>query len=302
MRPLIVHHSAYVADLPPGHRFPMPKYALLFRRLQALGLAPEALVHRPEPASAATLQGAHTPAYVSAVLARRLSAEAVRRLGLPLSESVVRRARASAGGTLLAARLALRHGLACSTAGGSHHAFAGAGAGFCVFNDVAIAARALLAEGAARRILVIDLDVHQGDGTAAMLADEPRVATLSIHCRTNFPARKQQSTRDVALDPDTGDLDYLAVARLAVNGALDSLAPDFVFYNAGVDPHRDDRLGRLAMSDKGIAEREALVLDACRKRGLPLAVVIGGGYAETIETVAARHAILHQVAADLPDW
>jgi acetoin utilization deacetylase AcuC-like enzyme len=302
MQPLIVHHPAYVAPLPAGHRFPMPKFGALFRLLVDRGLAPEASRHLPAPADAATLGCAHEPAYVAAVLGLRLPPEAVRRLGLPLSLEVVTRARAATAGTLLAARLALAHGLACNTAGGSHHAFAGFGAGFCVFNDVAVATAMLLAQGLVARVLVIDLDVHQGDGTAAIFQDEPRVTTLSVHCRTNFPARKQQSTLDVALDPDLGDRDYLAIVRPLVEGALDRTAPDLVFFNAGVDPHKDDRLGRLALGDKGLAEREALVLEACRRRGVPLAVVVGGGYAADVEIVAARHALLHEVAADLPPW
>jgi acetoin utilization deacetylase AcuC-like enzyme len=302
MRPLIVHHPAYVAPLPPGHRFPMPKFGALLRRLVDQGLAPEALRHVPAPAGPALLRAAHDPAYVAAVTSRRLSPEAVRRLGLPLSAEVVTRARAATAGTLLTARLALAHGLACNTAGGSHHAFGGFGAGFCVFNDVAVAASVLLAECRVRRVLIVDLDVHQGDGTAAIFRDEPRVTTLSVHCRTNFPARKQQSTRDVALDPDLGDADYLAIVQPLVEGLLDRVAPDIVFYNAGVDPHKDDRLGRLALSDRGLAEREAMVLEACRSRGRPLAVVVGGGYAADVEIVAARHALLHEVAADLPSW
>lgn len=302
MQPLVVHHPAYVAPLPQGHRFPMPKFGALLRWLEARGLAPETSRHVPELATPAELRRAHAGTYVTDVLHRRLTPEAVRRLGLPLSAAVVERACAAVAGTVLTARLALAHGLACNTAGGSHHAFEDAGAGFCVFNDVAVAAAVLLAEGTVRRVLVIDLDVHQGDGTALIFKDEPRVATLSVHCRTNFPAKKQQSTRDVAVDPDLGDRDYLGLVRPLVEGALDRFAPDLVFYNAGVDPHKDDRLGRLALSDQGIAEREALVLEACRVRGRPLAVVVGGGYAADVEIIAARHAILHEVAADLPAW
>ncbi len=302
MQPLIVHHPAYVAPLPAGHRFPMPKFGALFRQLVAAGLAPASARHVPEAASPQLLRRAHEASYVAAVIGRRLSPQAVRRLGLPQSAEVVTRARAATAGTVLAARLALDHGLACNTAGGSHHAFADCGAGFCVFNDVAVAAKALLAEGRVARILVIDLDVHQGDGTAAICADEPRIVTLSVHCRTNFPARKQRSTRDVALDPDIGDRDYQAIIRPLIGGALDRFKPDLVFYNAGVDPHKEDRLGRLALSDQGLADREALVLEACRWRGLPLAVVVGGGYAVDVEVVAARHAILHRVAADIAAW
>ncbi len=302
MQPQLVHHPAYVAPLPAGHRFPMPKFGALFRLLIDKHLAPAAARHVPSAIDARLLAGAHDAAYIAAVLGLRLPPEAVRRLGLPLSAAVVDRARAATAGTLLAARLALTHGLACNTAGGSHHAFAGFGAGFCVFNDVAVATAALLAEGLVARVLVIDLDVHQGDGTAAIFQQDPRVTTLSVHCRTNFPARKQQSSLDVALDPDLGDRDYLAIVAPLVERALERSRPDLIFFNAGVDPHKDDRLGRLALTDKGLAEREALVLEACRRRGLPLAVVVGGGYAADVELVAARHAILHGVAADLPPW
>jgi acetoin utilization deacetylase AcuC-like enzyme len=219
-----------------------------------------------------------------------------------LSPALAQRSRAAAAGTLLAARLALEHGLACSTAGGSHHAFADHGAGFCVFNDVAVAGRVLLAEGLVRRVLVVDLDVHQGDGTAAIFHGDPRVFALSVHCRANFPLRKQQGDLDVALDAGIGDRDYLAVLGALLPPLLDRLRPDLVFYNAGVDPHEADRLGRLALTDQGLAEREALVLEACRRRGLPLACVVGGGYAPTLEELVARHAILHRVARDLAPW
>lgn len=302
MRPLIVHHPAYVAPLPAGHRFPMPKFGALFALLRAKGLAPDARLREAVAASPAELTLAHDPAYVAAVLGRTLGAIELRRLGLPLTPAVVTRSRAAVGGTLLAARLALAHGLACNTAGGSHHAFAGFGAGFCVFNDVAVAARALLAEGAVRRVVVIDLDVHQGDGTAAILGSDPAIFTLSAHCRTNFPARKERSTRDLALDPDMGDRAYLAAVEPLVEAALEAFRPDLVFYNAGVDPHIDDRLGRLALTDQGLASRDAAVLEACRRRSLPLAVVVGGGYARDVATVAARHALLHEVAADLGHW
>lgn len=302
MRPLIVHHPAYVAPLPAGHRFPMPKFGALFALLRAKGLAPEGQLREAEAVDPADLALAHTPAYVAAVLGQRLGPAELRRLGLPLTAAVVARSRAAVGGTLLTARLALAHGLACNTAGGSHHAFAGFGAGFCVFNDVAVAARVLLAEGTVRRVLVIDLDVHQGDGTAAILGADPAIFTLSVHCRTNFPARKERSTRDLALDPETGDEAYLAAVRPLVEAALDGFRPDLVFYNAGVDPHMDDRLGRLALTDQGLAARDAAVLEACRSRGRPLAVVVGGGYALDVATVAARHALLHEVAADLAPW
>ncbi|MEZ5866317.1 MAG: histone deacetylase [Geminicoccaceae bacterium] len=280
----------------------MPKFGALFALLRAKGLAPANELREAGPVGPADLALAHEPAYVAAVLGQRLGPAELRRLGLPLTAAVVARSRAAVGGTLLTARLALAHGLACNTAGGSHHAFAGFGAGFCVFNDVAVAARVLLAEGAVRRVMVIDLDVHQGDGTAAILGSDPALFTLSVHCRTNFPARKERSTRDLALDPETGDQAYLAALGPLAEAALDGFRPDLVFYNAGVDPHIDDRLGRLALTDQGLAARDAAVLEACRRRGLPLAVVVGGGYAEDVATVAARHALLHEVAAELAPW
>ena len=302
MRAPIVHHPAYVTPLPARHRFPMPKFARLLACLRETGLLRPEQEHVPEPAPRTWLELAHEAPYVAAVLEQRLDEAAVRRLGLPLSPVLALRGRCAVAGTILAARLALEHGIACNTAGGSHHAFASFGAGFCLFNDVAVAARLLLAEGLIARTLVIDLDVHQGDGTAAIFAGDPRVFTLSVHCKANFPARKQQSDLDLALDPGVGDADYLAALDGLLPAVLDRARPDLVFYNAGVDPHVDDRLGRLALTDAGLAERERLVLAACRARGLPLACVVGGGYATDLDLLARRHAILHEAIVGLPAW
>lgn len=298
-RPPIVHHPAYSVPLPAGHRFPMGKFAALAATLEARGLLGDRNRVTPEPADPDRLGLAHDRAWVEAVLAARVDPAAERRLGLPVSPAVAARARAATGGTLTAARLALEHGLALNTAGGSHHAFRDGGAGFCVFNDLAVTALTLLAEGRVRRLLVLDLDVHQGDGTAAILAGEPRVATVSLHCRCNFPARKQQSSLDLALDPGTGDRAYLDLLAGLLPGLLRGGAPDLVLYDAGVDPHAADRLGRLAMSDRGLAERDRLVLESCRDAGVPVAAVIGGGYDPDLATLAARHAILFEVAAEL---
>ena len=300
MRVPVVHHPAYVAPLPRQHRFPMPKFGRLFAYLRESGLvAPEQVV-APEPAPRGWLELAHAPGYVSAVLEGRLDPEAERRLGLPMSEALALRGRCATAGTVLAARLALEHGLACNTAGGSHHAHREFGSGFCVFNDVAVAARVLLAEGQIGRALVVDLDVHQGDGTAEIFRLDPRVVTLSVHCRTNFPARKRQSDLDVALDPGTEDGPYLELLEAVLPPLLERARPNLVFYNAGVDPHRADRLGRLALTDAGLRARDAFVIRACRRRGLPLACVIGGGYSTDIEELVRRHAILHEVIAALP--
>ncbi|MEK0085490.1 histone deacetylase [Benzoatithermus flavus] len=302
MRAPVVHHPAYVTPLPAQHRFPMPKFGRLLVCLRETGLVRPTQEFVPEPAPRAWLELAHEPGYVAGILGQRLDEAAIRRLGLPLSPVLALRGRCAVAGTILTARLALEHGIACNTAGGSHHAFAGFGAGFCVFNDVAVAARLLLAEGLIGKALVIDLDVHQGDGTAAIFADDPRVVTFSVHCRVNFPARKQQSDVDVALDAGVGDEDYLAVLEAILPAVLDRVRPDLVFYNAGVDPHALDRLGRLSLSDAGLAERERYVLSVVRARGLPLACVVGGGYAHDLDVLARRHAILHEAIAALPDW
>ncbi len=201
------------------------------------------------------------------------------------------------GGTVETARLALARGLACNTAGGSHHAHSAHGAGFCVFNDVAVAVRVLAAEGAIARALVIDLDVHQGDGSAEIFAGEAIAFTFSMHCAANYPARKQTSDRDVALPPGLGDSDYLTALESELGELLPRVGADIVFYNAGVDPHRDDSIGRLELSDEGLRAREAMVLEACLDAGIPVAAVIGGGYADDIDALARRHAILHVTAA-----
>jgi acetoin utilization deacetylase AcuC-like enzyme len=295
----IVHHPAYVAQLPAGHRFPMAKFgALMAHLLEQRIVAPEQ-VGVPELAPPEWLALAHAPDYVDAVLGQSLNEAAVRRIGLPITAAVAARSRAANGGTVLTARLALEHGLACNTAGGSHHAFAAYGSGFCVFNDVAVAARVLLREGLVQRVMVVDLDVHQGDGTAAIFLDDPQVFTFSMHCRTNFPLRKQTSGLDLALDAGLEDEIYLALVADHLPGLLQDVRPDLVFYNAGVDPHVDDRLGRLALTERGLWRRERLVLEACLKAGVPVAGVIGGGYAPDLDRLARLHAILPQVASEL---
>ena len=299
---MIVFHPAYAPRLPPGHRFPMPKFVRLLEWLTETGLIRASDAVTPVPAARSWLELAHGHDYVRAVLEQRLDAAAERRLGLPMTAEVALRSCAAVGGTVETARLALGHGLACNMAGGSHHAHAGFGSGFCVFNDVAVAALLLRAEGLVRRVLIIDLDVHQGDGTAAILASDDAFFTLSVHCRTNFPARKTRSRLDVALEPGSGDALYLALLDRLVPDLLATERPDLVFYNAGVDPHQRDRLGRLELSDAGLAARERCVLESCRRAGVPLACVVGGGYGSDVEEVVERHAVLHEVAASLGSW
>lgn len=294
----IVFHPAYEATLPEGHRFPMRKYGRLAEILAARGLVPNGFA-RPEPAGAELLAVAHDRAYVEAVLAHDVSREIERTIGLPVGESVVARSCASVGGTLLAARLALAHGIAGSTAGGSHHARRETGAGFCIFNDVAVAARQLHADGTIARALVIDCDVHQGDGTADCLGGTPDLFTLSIHAEKNYPTRKIASDRDVGLPDGLDDAGYLAVLEAHVGPLLDAIRPDIVFYNAGVDPHHDDRLGRLALTDEGILARDRFVVGEARRRGVPLVGVIGGGYSTDIDALAGRHALLFTAMAEV---
>lgn len=293
----VVHHPDYLVPLKPGHRFPMSKYGYLRERLLARGLMPARGSPRPSPASAAQVALAHDAGYVGRVLGQALAPDEVRRIGLPGNQAVARRARLASAGTLLAAWLALEHGLALNAAGGAHHAGPDGGAGYCVFNDVAVAVRNLLAQGFPGPVLVIDADVHQGDGTARIFAEDPRVFTFSIHAEKNFPLRKARSDLDIALADGTGDEDYLEAFRAGVATALAAARPAIVFYNAGVDVWGGDRLGRLALSEAGIRAREAHVIDAVRAAGIPFVGVLGGGYDDDPHRLAARHAILFEEAA-----
>ncbi len=295
----IVHHPAYAPAVSPDHRFPMDKFRRVMQLLLDDGIVNPAKALRPEPAPRWWLERVHDRAYVEKILNQTLDPKRARRIGLPITEAVAARALAANGGTMLTARLALDHGLACNTAGGSHHAFAEEGSGFCVFNDVAVAATLLLEEGLIERALIVDLDVHQGDGTAKIFENEPRVFTFSMHCRTNFPARKQTSDLDIALEPGTGDEAYLRCLSAALPDLIASHRPDLVFFNAGVDPHSEDKLGRLNLSDEGLFKRERFVLETCAASGTPTACVMGGGYAPDLNRLAFLHTILFRVASEI---
>ena len=295
----IVHHPDYVAPLRAGHSFPMSKYGYLRLGLERRGLMQAGSWLAPAPAGAPALRLVHDTGYVDRALSLTLGADEVRRIGLPQTAPVVRRARLAAAGATLAARLALEHGIACNAAGGSHHAGPLGGSGYCVFNDVAVAAATLLAEGRVGRVLVVDADVHQGDGTAAIFAGDPRVFTVSVHAEKNFPARKARSSLDVGLPDGTMDTAYLSALGAALESAFAAFAPDLVFYNAGVDVHLYDRLGRLALSDAGLRGRDRLVLRTVRGRGIPVVGVLGGGYDPDPAVVAERHAVLFEESAAL---
>jgi acetoin utilization deacetylase AcuC-like enzyme len=294
----IVHNPHFQAQLPPGHRFPMGKYGEVARILVEDGIVAQGGFHTPGPAPAEWIALAHERAYVDQVFSANVPDAIARQIGFKVDESVARRARHAGSGTILAARLALENGIACSTAGGSHHARRAHGAGFCVFNDVAIAASVLLAEGVIGQALVFDCDVHQGDGTAEIFSGDDRVTTISIHGERNYPTRKERSDLDVGLPDATGDEAYLEALDDTLARVSRFARPDIVFYNAGVDPHRDDRLGRLALSDEGLRERDRRVIGHFRERGIPLAGVMGGGYGEDIAAIARRHTILHRAAAE----
>lgn len=294
----VVHHPAYVADLPADHRFPMAKFGRLAETLVADRLVPPNGYHVPTEAPRAWLALAHDPSYVDAVLAAAVPDRVCREIGLPVDESVARRARAATAGTVLTATLALDHGIACNTAGGSHHARREQGAGFCVFNDVAVATKVLRADGFRGPILIVDCDVHQGDGTAEIFEDDDSVFTFSLHGEKNYPVRKRTSDLDIALPDGVGDDAYLDRLRSELLPVLDGFQPGLVFYNAGVDPHEEDRLGRLSLTDDGLAVRDRLVIGEARRRDIPVAGVIGGGYVTDIDRLARRHSILHRVASE----
>lgn len=280
----------FVLPLPPEHRFPMAKYRLLRERVIAEGLiTPDRLI---EPAAAewTDLALVHTQAYLDGVASGTLPREIQRRIGFPWSEAMVERARRSVGGTIAAARAALEDGVAANLAGGTHHSFSDRGEGYCVFNDVAVAARVLMRDGAIARAIVVDLDVHQGNGTAAIFQDEPAVFTFSMHGANNFPFRKEVSDLDVALSDGVGDDEYLALLAQHLPGAVEAHRPDLVFYVAGADPYEGDRLGRLKLTMDGLRARDALVFDTCHSAGLPVALSMAGGYAADVAATVAIHA------------
>lgn len=287
----------FVLPLPAGHRFPMEKYSRLRERLWDGGLFCHDDFIVPEAATDAEILRAHDAAYLDRVASGTLDAAEQRRIGFPWSAQMVERSRRSAGATLAACRHALVEGCAANLAGGTHHAHRDFGSGFCVFNDAAIAALAMRAEGLARTVAIIDCDVHQGDGTATILGGVPDVFTLSLHGEKNFPFRKASSSLDIELPDGTGDADYLAALRRGLEQVFATMQPDLAIYLAGADPYRDDRLGRLGLSFEGLAARDELVLQRCVAHGTPVAVAMAGGYAREIDDTVAIHATTVTTAA-----
>ena len=298
----VVHHPAYVADGQSANPSQLSKNAAIRDLLRAEGAT--IAWHEPEAMPLRWIEAVHDPDYVAEVLEARVPREKERRIGFAVTPAVAARAQVVPGGTWLAGKLALECGFAANSAGGSHHALADTGAGYCVLNDLAIAAVRLVEEGSAARVLIVDCDVHQGDGTAALTAGRTGIATYSIHAEKNFPTRKARSTLDVPLADGTGDAAYLEALATTLLPLIDDYRPDLILYQGGIDPLADDRLGRLALTPAGLVARETLVAAAAAKRGIALASTVGGGYGHDITALAATHVrailTLGRVYGDFP--
>lgn len=279
----------FVLPLPEGHRFPMQKYELLRERIVEAGIAAADDLHVPPPVTDREIERAHATSYVRRVVNGGLTGEEIRRIGFPWSPQLVERSRRSAGGTVAACRAALEDGASANLAGGTHHASRTHGEGFCVFNDSAIAARAMQAERRVERVAVLDCDVHQGNGTADIFADDPTVFTLSIHGAHNFPFHKARSDLDIGLPDGAEDDEYLAAVQRGLGTALETGRPDLAIYVSGADPFVGDKLGRLNVSRAGLAERDRLVCDTLARVGVPVVAVMAGGYATEIDATVAIH-------------
>jgi acetoin utilization deacetylase AcuC-like enzyme len=285
----VFYSDHFVLPLPKEHRFPMLKYSMLRERVAEAGLCEPGEMRVPRPVSDEEILRSHERSYLRRVVEGTLSQREMRRIGFPWSERMVERSRRASGGTLGACLAALEAGLAANLAGGTHHAFADRGEGYCVFNDSAIAARAVQAEGLVERVVVVDTDVHQGNGTAAILRGDASVFTFSIHGAKNFPFHKERSDLDVALPDGADDGEFLDALERGLERALQASRAELAIYLAGADPFEDDRLGRLSVSKEGLAERDRLVLESCRERGIPVAVTMAGGYARNVEDTVDIH-------------
>ena len=292
----VVNHKDYFAKIGDDHKFPINKFAELAKYLLNKKIVKN--FHEPYSCSNETLKKAHSEIYITQIKNKTLGKDGVRKIGFPLTESVIQRSLVATGGTVLASKLAIINGLACNTAGGSHHANFNEGAGYCVFNDVAVAAHYLLDRGLASKILIIDLDVHQGNGNSDIFRDNKNVFTFSMHSKSNYPAKKSISDLDVELADNMEDKEYLKILKFYLN-QLNKENFDYVFYIAGVDIHFNDRLGKLKISDEGINQRDELVTENFFSKGIPLCGVLGGGYNKDFDKLVELHSFLHQSCAKL---
>lgn len=295
----IAYSPIYKYTLPEGHRFPMIKYELIPEQLLYEGTISESNFFHPEPATEETILLTHDDHYWERLKKQELSEKEIRAIGFPMTETLVRRGTHIANGTLQCALYAQQYGVAMNVAGGTHHSFRDHGEGFCVLNDIAIAANFMLHNDLARQILVIDLDVHQGNGTAQIFKDETSVFTFSMHGAKNYPARKEQSDLDIGLPDKTGDELYLKTLKEVLPMLIEKVKPDFIFYLSGVDVLETDKLGRLSMSIEGCKERDRLVLETCKQNQIPVAVSMGGGYSERISTIVDAHANTFRLAQEI---
>ncbi|MFT4738590.1 MAG: acetoin utilization deacetylase AcuC-like enzyme [Cyclobacteriaceae bacterium] len=294
--------SEYVLQLPEGHRFPMEKYELLPQQLLHEGTLKKDNFFAPEPALMPDILAVHSHAYLEKLQRLTLSKSEIRKTGFPLSTDLIEREILIAGGTVQCAHYALQYGVACNIAGGTHHAFTDHGEGFCLLNDQAIAAQYLLTSGLAKRVAIIDLDVHQGNGTAQVFAQNEDVFTFSMHGASNYPLRKEISDMDVGLADGTSDDIYLNTLREKIKLIEHNFNPDFVFFQAGVDVLSTDKLGRLGLTNQGCKERDRLVIDWCQKRGLPLVICMGGGYSPKIAQIIEAHANTYRIVNEIFDF
>ena len=290
----VVNHTDYEAKLNDDNKFPIKKFGELAKALIKNKIVKNFFI--PEPCSVETLKEAHTEDYINKIKNKTLDKNEIRKIGFPLVDSVVRRSFIATGGTVLATKLALNYGIACNTAGGSHHATSNEGAGFCVFNDVAVAAKYLTSRGLANKILIVDLDVHQGNGNSEIFKNDNQVFTFSMHSKVNYPAKKSVSDLDIELEENLEDREYIDILKNNLK-YLNEEEFDFVFYIAGVDIHYNDRLGKLKISDNGIFERDELVIDNFFSNKIPICGVLGGGYNEDFNKLVELHSSLHKTCA-----
>jgi acetoin utilization deacetylase AcuC-like enzyme len=290
----VINHEDYFAKIGDDHKFPINKFGELANYLLKKKIINH--FHKPYPCSVKTLKGAHSQTYIRNIINKSLDQNGVKKIGFPLVDSVVKRSLVATGGTVLASKLALEYRIACNTAGGSHHANFDGGAGYCVFNDVAVAANYLLNKGLVKKILIVDLDVHQGNGNSDIFENNKNVFTFSMHSKSNYPAKKSKSDLDIELEDNTEDQKYIETLKDSIQ-LLNKKKFDFVFYIAGVDVHFNDRLGKLKLSDDGIKKREEIVIGNFFSKKIPICGVLGGGYNKNFDKLVELHSILHETCA-----